>query len=533
MGKRVLEATPGEKGIERPSKRCRPCRTDRLSMLSDELLLRTLSFLPLAELLLCERLSRRLRTLATDGQVWKALYYDRFVRPRASRIPGIRVHKDSAESLRYSSKVSKWLSDERLVRDGTSTNWKQQYKLRHNWSRGSARVTETEVANEPSTPPLLVRLHERWILIADEKYGLRAWDMSVKDRDVLHHDLRSPSGNRPRGPISMAIDTETSESESVKVVIGFGDGSFSIYTLEAKDRTIVHRYSHPASSTGSLSAVAYSAPYLVTMNQEPRLSLYVFDYDPDTDTRSVVPSPRLLSSLQSHSAYPPLSLALRTSLSGITASIAYAIPQYLSKWLVGLQELRLAPDGTLRHSRVATAATQQRLNRSGWLNDEDGLLNTVPVQSGRPPSSLSYNHPYLLTAHPNNTLTLYVVNSTEDTLTITPGTILWGHTSAVSGAHVGDRGKAVSVSSKGDELRVWELEGRGLPNNTRKSRPSGHGSVQVRPAAKGGENISGNWDLAGKIDGISKGWIAFDEEKVVLLREKMHGAQAVVVYDFT
>ena len=39
----------------RPQKRLRPNRPDRLSSLSDEILLRTLSFLPISDLILCER----------------------------------------------------------------------------------------------------------------------------------------------------------------------------------------------------------------------------------------------------------------------------------------------------------------------------------------------------------------------------------------------------------------------------------------------------------------------------------------------
>ena len=85
------------------------------------------------------------------------------------------------------------------------------------------------------------------------------------------------------------------------------------------------------------------------------------------------------------------------------------------------------------------------------------------------PTSLSYTHPYLLVAHPDNTLTLYLVTSTAQALSISAGSRLWGHTSSVSGAHVGGRGKAVSVSRRGDELRIWELEG-GFASSAAKRR---------------------------------------------------------------
>lgn len=40
---------------DRPEKRLRPSNPDRLSLLSDELLLRTLSYLSVSDLVLCQR----------------------------------------------------------------------------------------------------------------------------------------------------------------------------------------------------------------------------------------------------------------------------------------------------------------------------------------------------------------------------------------------------------------------------------------------------------------------------------------------
>lgn len=116
----------------------------------------------------------------------------------------------------------------------------------------------------------------------------------------------------------------------------------------------------------------------------------------------------------------------------------------------------------------------------------------------------------------------------------------------MSGAHVGDRGKAVSVSSRGDELRVWELEG-GL---SRRRVTGGEESVEVRPAIRDHaeeENFHNSvkasvaYSTVRRLDGdlaapelaVTPGWVGFDEEKVVVLREKGLGTQALVVYDFS
>lgn len=79
---------------------------------------------------------------------------------------------------------------------------------------------------------------------------------------------------------------------------------------------------------------------------------------------------------------------------------------------------------------------------------------------------------------------------------------------------------------------------------------SGELSVQIRPEKKG---VSEDTDLDSLSDAISqpgsglglaleakvddlsttKGWVGFDDENVVVLRERNRGSQTLVVYDFT
>ncbi|KAJ4289722.1 hypothetical protein N0V90_011052 [Kalmusia sp. IMI 367209] len=170
------------------------------------------------------------------------------------------------------------------------------------------------------------------------------------------------------------------------------------------------------------------------------------------------------------------------------------------------------------------------------------MLASTPSNSK--PTSMSYSHPYLLVAHPDNTLSLYLVKSTTASLSIGPGTRLWGHTSSVSGAHVGVRGKAVSVSRLGDELRVWDLEGGTASLASRKRSRNGELSVRVQPS-KGSEppeehmneepKVGLRFALEQRFDdsAVSRGWVGFDEQNVIVLREKSEGSQTLVVYDFT
>ncbi|KAI4103220.1 MAG: hypothetical protein LQ339_004323 [Xanthoria mediterranea] len=528
--------------------RCHP--RDRLSALSDEILLVLLSYLPVHDLTRCEH---RLRTLASDSQIWKSAYYDRFVRPRAARIPGIREANASDRSLLYSSKLSKWLEDGPLVKRGGATNWKRQYKLRHNWSRGSCKRTETEIAKRPPIPPLLVRLHDGIIITADSISGLRAWStrggesrIASMTWDTCTHSSAAPS--------ALAIDSSSTGTDDLRISVGFLDGSFGLYVLDRRKRSLKCQYLHAPSINGSIGAIAFAFPYFLTMTEAQLLSLYRFRIiDDEPSDQGNLDPPRLLSSLKSHTAWPPLSLAIKCSPTGVSTSIAYAMPVYTAGWSVGLQELRLTTEGTILESRLATPFSQgfrplgASENRAG-PSSLNGSPQTADAASGRftspsaKPTSLSYTHPYLLTAYSDNTMTLYMVTSNARELFIGPGKPLCGHTSSVLGAHVGDRGKAVSVSAGGNDLRVWELEAGLSSSSSRRRAVWAEASVMVRPETADEQqdfisrqkaqnqtisNLTAQEDLV-----TSKGWLSFDEEQVVLLGEKSQGSQALVVYNF-
>jgi len=389
------------------------------------------------------------------------------------------------------------------------------------------------------------------VYAADSLSGLRAWS-SKDDRELLASAELHGEAYAPQLPISMAIDASGKEGNEERVAMGFEDGSFSIYALKKDRKKFQPLFTHPPSTNGMLSALAYSSPYLLTMTEDHLLSLYAFEGTPNT--HGALEAPKLLYSLRSHTAWPPVSLSLRMNVTSMTAAIAYSLPTYLSGWTVGVQELILSHKGELLESRLATAADEHSFTLSAYRSPSSRPVHSfsdsardasVPNGPSRSkPTSMSYSHPYLLVAHPDNTLSLYLVRSTSSALSISSGNRLWGHTSSISGAHVGMRGKAVSVSRIGDELRVWDLEGGMNSSANRKRSRNGELSVRIQPW-KIGEADSQN-DASGGESGlrfalgqgfddssVSRGWVGFDEQNVVVLREKSEGSQALVVYDFT
>jgi hypothetical protein len=498
------------------------------------------------------------------------------------------------EALHFSSRRSRWLDDNTLLNrgEGKETNWKRQYKLRYNWSVGACEVQEIHVADRPSVPSMLVRLAEGVVVTADKEDGLRAWDLREKGL-IATYSLENDNV-----PTCLAVDEQESASNGLGIALGFMDGGWGVWRLDVAAKAFKRTYRYPASSNGLLSAVAYANPYILTITESQLLSLYSFTAAPpieEEDLASEVPlimaeepavpllqpaislfdqpiPPRLLASLESHTAWPPLSLSIRTTSSTIIASIAYSLPTYLSGYTIGLQELHLSPlTGLVSSSRLASALPQGFSSLLSQSSSTPSSGTSTPTQQplshspqppggGSRPTTLSYSHPYILATHPDNTLTLYLCTSTASSLTITPGTKLWGHTSSVSSAEITPRGKAVSVSTRGNELRVWELEG-GLSSTStsssstsqffsalskKRSKRLEDRSVQIRPEPKAlitslGEEENKKDKKQREIEEqpyeeeieVRKRWVGFDDEMVIVLKESGKGTQALMIYDFT
>jgi hypothetical protein len=153
-----------------------------------------------------------------------------------------------------------------------------------------------------------------------------------------------------------------------------------------------------------------------------------------------------------------------------------------------------------------------------------------------PPTSLSYEHPYLIGTLADNTMMSFLVTSNDDRLEISPGRRLWGHTSAVSGAEVNNRGKAVSISSRGDEVRVWELENvmTGVPakTSTQIRAVEALSSIAAALARRGSGLGLALQEVKRELE-LNRRWVGFDEHQVAVLGETADHTQIMALYDFT
>ncbi|OGE56843.1 hypothetical protein PENARI_c002G04410 [Penicillium arizonense] len=518
---------------------------DRLSRLSNELLLHIFSFLPVSSLNVCQRLSHRFHALGGDSELWKRQYYSEWVRPRARRLANVRRTTLPAKTD-YSPKVATWFDHGHLAQEA-KTNWKRQYRLRHNWSRGLCRFTEVEFP-QPPCPPTLVRFCAGVVFSADPAYGLRAWPA----RDPASCMARVPLTAHPKGPPVAPTALAVSQvQDDIEISVGLGNGHFSLFVLNIRTSDLSFQSSH-LGCDGAITAMALSSPYLLVVSQHKDLTLYNLRHGSQRAGKTgEIQEPRQLASLRAENIVAPMTLSLRVSTFDIVATIVYSFFHIGCGWSLGIQELRLDKDGQQLDSRLATTVDSQyglrppqglpqsqkrRHSATRAVNSQGVTAGTPTILHQKPPTSMSYSHPYLLTSHADNTLTMYLVVSTSDNLFVQGGRRLWGHTSSVSAVQVTNRGKAVSVSARGDEIRIWELEMAISTLGSRKYFKEENG-VKLSPEIKQDEGsevapVHHNLDRVDHAQGLLQGCVGFDEERVLLLREKT-GTQLLGCYDFT
>jgi WD40 repeat protein len=340
--------------------------------------------------------------------------------------------------------------------------------------------------------------------------------------------------------------------DKVEISVGMANGHFNIFLLNLQTSELNLQSSH-AGCNGSITAMALSSPYLLVVSQHKNLTLYNLRDDSRTGEAAETTKPSQLASLKADNIVAPMTLSLRVSPLDIVATIVYSFFHIGCGWSLGIQELRLGKDGQQLDSRLTTTVDSQHgvrplqglhsKKRRHSTAESDHIESSIPsgpsILHPQPPTSMSYSHPYLLTSHADNTLTMYLVVSTSENLFVQGGRRLWGHTSSVSAVQVTNRGKAVSVSSRGDEIRIWELETAISSLGTRKAFKedngiqlnAGHTSELEQPRTLS-QNLNRADMETNQILSRMQGCIGFDEERVLLLREN-GGTQLLECYDFT
>ncbi|UKZ74400.1 hypothetical protein TrVFT333_002067 [Trichoderma virens FT-333] len=572
---------------------------------SDELLLRIFSYVDEKTLLAAAPVSRQFYRVASDPQLWRGHYYRRFILPRANRIPGLKVKKpasaaspgqDQGQSQTPAGANSSSSSSANPGSMAPTTvdaepaepvkppfkpvdpadksshpkdlvDWKQQYRLRHNWARGLCEVRQVQVNPNFSLTPILerrtlVKVVDGLAVTVDLQAGLRAWDLRTQ------HSIAQTTTETHDGihlvPTALALDGQRLEAGTLDIMLGFNDGTFGIWRLTVNEGRLAVLYRQDKSYVGRLTSVAYSYPYALTAAELGFISLYTFEtpapepeqtsaagpslHDGDTgylsddelstlqvgsqvDKSADLSNPFVLSSLKSDYSRQPLVLSLRQLKNSAVASIAYSFDT-VGGWAIGIQNFDIRPSGSSKPDVITSRVAYTMPAETGALVTTASYRPKCPTCSNFPdlymdddeggPTKLCYSHPYLLATMQDNTLVLFVVTATEKSFAISNATRLYGHTSGIADADVTPEGRAVSVSQRGDEIRVWDLEGR--QNDV---------SVEVRPRqGRDSDDADDEEDSSDEAE-HRRNWVGTDDQRVTVLRETADGRESLVTYDFT
>jgi WD40 repeat protein len=98
-------------------------------------------------------------------------------------------------------------------------------------------------------------------------------------------------------------------------------------------------------------------------------------------------------------------------------------------------------------------------SKQGFALDYEPIY---PSSSRQSPSSdqitsMVYAPPYLITAHPNNTMKQYMLTTKDNTLDISFTRTLYGHTFKVDALTIDHRNKLISGDRSG--IKIWDLIG--------------------------------------------------------------------------
>lgn len=521
--KRRAEAEVGPDSALKSVKRQRRGSRIHLLDLSDELLLRTLSYLNIAVLTRCEQVCKKLRGLAKDNELWREKYYNQFIRHRARRLPSVTpmtLHEQENLALRYSSRAARWLDHSHLAQAGSATNWKHTFKVKHNWTKGRARTREMEVGSAP-LPAVLAKVFRGRLYTVDDAHGLRVWDNGVMRYSAALERVKSPS----TWDISFNDNT-------TRIAVGHTNGCVSVYAFDGSKTSLL---AQTRVSDSPLTSLALTWPYLVAMSGSNAVVLLEVRQRQHDDSLDM----QCLTNLHCDADLRPASLSIRKTKSKLIAGIAYAFNRFNTGWCLGLQEIRMDLTGTVIDNRTTSSVSTPI--RESFMEPKrpkftSRSTSTSPFglhpQLMRAPNSLSYSGCYILAGLPDNTLMVYTVTSTDEKLEINVGRRLWGHTSAVSAAEVTSTGKAVSISAKSDEMRYWELEE--LLSSYSQSRTS----TAIRPLSILNKAIQERGDGLGlslreikRETDLVRRCVSFDDEQAIVVGERDQ-RQIISCFDF-
>lgn len=366
--------------------------------------------------------SKRLKIFGNGGDVAEELLLHIF---------SYLNYSDLANCMAVSRRWSRIASDNILWRnlyfktfpskDYTHTNrqtWKFIYKVRHNWSKGRYSINRIETPSEHCL-----------ITYCDNQIFQITSTLNLKVTNISGRSLANvPIGDYLKSTRITAFSAHALNN-SVTLAVGYSSGSFTLLNWYRNALAVDSNYINKGVED-PVVGFACDSTLVVTYSLSSAIRLFA---------QSTQDYYKCIGSAKSLSDCSNVALSIRRSQDNNEICVSIAFPQILinKSWSICLQELHVGKHNAINVSR--------RCNSS----DRGDIFC---------PTSVAYEHPYLIAGHSDNTLSLYMVDSTRMELVIGPVKRLWGHASRIEHVAAIKGGKAISISGSGREIRWWDLE---------------------------------------------------------------------------
>src|SRR5271156_2652272 len=222
-----------------------------ISRLSDEILLHIFQMLDLSQILSCQSVSHRWHQVSADPELWKRLYFVRFIKPRLAHVHSRTRTKIASQEW--------WNTERTQAEEGRPRkDWKQMFKVRHNWHKGRCAISEMDISEVslhhgeiekgelyrreepfwgqlgmPDVPAPLVQFDGTIFVAVDKESGLRAWNIGEFEDGKRKQVARRQFGLWEDGwqlgqPSALGIDGHDATTD---IAVGFDSGGALILQL--------------------------------------------------------------------------------------------------------------------------------------------------------------------------------------------------------------------------------------------------------------------------------------------------------------
>ncbi|KAI7898848.1 uncharacterized protein BX663DRAFT_555399 [Cokeromyces recurvatus] len=414
-------------------------RIDFVSFLfSKELVLRVFSFLSSQDLITCTVVSHNWSRIANDEMLWKPLFYRKF------------------QNLFLLKETRKYYYDPVIRYRGS---WKTKYRIHHNWLYGNCQIRDvTNVFHtSPNVHQYFQFTHDIIFTAQSDSSIIKVWRYNNNEKDNFFKLLGQIQSLEVQQEDIFITYLKLTTTEKQYLIAGYSNGGFTIWEFSTNDvmaiinNTLVDEIHElityfPTSNQNKVKSIGMVYPMIVVYTENKKLSIFHFNND----------TLKLIDQLQSAVDWQPVIINI------------YPISNhdYKKLWKVVLCFGLLSGEGN--YTSTAVGIQEIILSTHSILFSRQGFsIHSEPnvssyssnynhnTASKQLITSMAYTPPYIITAHPNNTMKQYLVTSDNNNqFSVTFQQILYGHAFRVDALAISDQ-KLISGDRSG--LKIWDL----------------------------------------------------------------------------